>query len=239
VPIPKSSSETELAAYWAEKYGESIDCPELRKCASLEAVQRERAKFASLRILTEFAELLREQWVEQRAFFERSVPGESSSFREHLESERAATGETGARRRAAQMTKLIEFLEGRGDRRAIHAAHFANPAQFLQALQLAERSSRSRTAELLEIVLNRFPESEWAVKTRASDPALGQAAHAVSEWIRKRHQNAKGKPDERTSWPDVVHCLEYHGHDLSQIDTSKADALRHLAKRWQAKQQKS
>jgi hypothetical protein len=35
------------------------------------------------------------------------VPGENSSFREHLESERAATSKEGTRRRAAQMTKLL------------------------------------------------------------------------------------------------------------------------------------
>jgi hypothetical protein len=77
------------------------------------------------------------------------------------------------------------------------------------------------------------------VKTRAADIALGQAAHAISEWIRKKHPSAKSEPNKQALWPDVVRCLEYHGHDLSHIASDKTGAIRKLAKRWLAKQQKS
>jgi hypothetical protein len=199
VPSPKTPSNAKIAADWKEKYGEAIDCPELRKCAALEAVERERARVAALRVLTEFAELLRRQRTDQIAFFDTSVPGESASFRERLEAESTATGEEGTHRRAAQMTKLLDFLEGRDERAPLHAARFAHPEQLLQALQLSQRSFRSRSAELVEAVLRRHPESAWAIKTRAPDFALGKAAHSISRWIRKRHQNAKGESDERTS----------------------------------------
>jgi hypothetical protein len=120
-------------------------------------------------------------------------------------------------------------------RNVLGLARFGHPAELLHALQIAQRRAASRTDEIVRRLLHRHPEWHWHVETRAMDVALAQAAYEVAEWIRSRHRNRGGTLDGYTSWPDVVRCLKWYGHDFAHIGSVTPVAVQRLATRWKAK----
>lgn len=225
-----------MATNWLTKYGEPIDCYELKKHASLASVESERTAVAALRLLAAYSELLGRQSAEQRKFFERRVPGGPARFDEHLDALISAAGANDLNRRKARLERLLTAVEGRDRRRsALAVSRSAHPGELLYVLQFAQRHATAQAAELANTAFRRVPDWRWMAKTRGADVALAHAAYEVSEWIRARHCNRSNKADGNTSWRDVVRCFQWYGHDLSHIAGHKADALRRLATRIHAK----
>jgi hypothetical protein len=241
--VPSKKQAIGDEAFWLKKYGEPINCPELRRIASLAAVERERSAVSALRALGDYAELLRRQRQEQIAFLDHRVPGEDAKLSQRLEDELAAAGERGERGRRARVSSYVALLEGRVGRtkrgtprrNVLALSRYAHPTELILALRLAQRGAASRADEMVSDVLHRTPDWRWKAQTRGADVALALATYEVSEWIRKRHPNTSGQLDGRTSWPDVALCFEWYGHDLSHIAGNRADALRRLASRIRAK----
>ena len=185
----KATNREGVAAYWAKKYGEPIDCPELRRVASLAVVERERSDVAALRILHEYSALLQQQRQQQIAFLERRIHGEDKTLRDHLKDELAAGGAKAERSRSSRIESYLALLEGRVGRtrrgaprsNVLGLARFAHPAELLQALQIGHRRTASRTDEMVRELLHRHPAWHWQVETRAMDVALAHAAHEVAE----------------------------------------------------------
>lgn len=84
-------------------------------------------------------------------------------------------------------------------------------------------------------LLHRHAAWPWQVETRAMDVAFAHAAYQVAEWIRLRHRNRGGTLDGFPSWGDVARCLRWYGHDLANIGSDPALAMRKLVTRWKAK----
>ena len=239
----KATNREGVAAYWAKKYGEPIDCPELRRAASLAVVERERSDVAALRILHEYSALLQHQRQQQIAFLDRRIHGEDKTLRDHLKDELEAGGAKAERGRSNRIESYLALLEGRVGRtkrgrprsNVLGLARFAHPAELLQALQIGQRRTAFRTDEMVRELLHRHPAWHWQVETRAMDVALAHAAHEVAEWIRPRHRNRGHTLDGYTSWDDVVRCLQWYGHDLANVGSDPALAIRKLVTRWIAK----
>ena len=236
----KAINREGIAAYWTKKYGEPIDCPELRRVASLAVVERERSDVAALRILHEYSALLQHQRQEQIEFLDRRIHGEDKTLRDHLGDELEAGGAKAERGRSNRIESYLALLEGRVGRtkrgkprrNVLGLARFAHPAELLQALQLNQRRTASRTDEMVRELLRRHPAWHWQVETRAMDVALAHAAHEVAEWIRPRHRNRGRKLDGHTSWDDVVRCLQWYDNDLGHVGSEPAVAIRRLVTRW-------
>jgi hypothetical protein len=243
VPSKKSFDPKAVAADWLTKYGKPIDCPELRRVASLAAVERERSAVSALRALGDYAELLRRQRHQQIAFLEHRVPGEDAVLGERVEAAHSASGERDRRRQQMRIDDYVELLEsdtkrpncGAPQRNVLALPRHAHPTELFLALRLAQRSAASRADEMVSEMLHRTPDWRWKAKTQGADVALALAACEVAEWIRKRHRNKSGQLDESTSWPDVAFCFEWYGHDFSHIGGEKGEALRVLASRIQKK----
>jgi hypothetical protein len=231
VPSKKQTIDDEIAAYWLDKYGEPIDCYELKKCAALVSVERERSAVAALRLFAAYSELLERQSGEQREFFERRVPGSRARFDTYLDTLMSAAGEDDWKRRKARLERLLTALEGRDPRRsALSVARSAHPAELLYVLQFAQRRATAQAAELADTAFRRIPEWRWKAETRSMDVALAHAAYGVSEWIRPRHRNRGGRLDRYPCWPDVARCLRWYGHRVAG-----AEGVRKLVYAWKAK----
>ena len=239
----KATTREGVAAYWVKKYGEPIDCPELRRVASLAVVERERSDVAALRILHEYSALLQHQRQQQIAFLDRRIHGEDKTLRDHLRAELAAGGAKAERGRGNRIESYLALLEGRVGRtkrgrprrNVLGLARFAHPAELLQALQIGQRRTASRTDEMVRELRRRHPAWRWQVETRAMDVAFAHAAYQVAEWIRPRHRNRGGTLDGFPSWGDVARCLRWYGHDLASVGSDPALAIRKLVARWIAK----
>lgn len=187
-----NKSQRERAAkYWLKKYGEPIDTDELKRVASPRHLSLNRLITRSHQSHGELADLLERQAEELREFFtKRFVRGTATTLADSMK----------------------EHNEQRGDEEAVRPFPFALVEQHLGfGLRLA-RSARTHAA--------RFSSWEAPPSTRALDLELGFACHHVSEWIRKRHRERSGALDGKTSWPDVVKCLEWHRVPIGRLEAA-------------------
>ncbi len=195
-----------VAERWLEKYGEAIDCAAIRDVASAANLEKHRLSFMEARVCLRMAEVLERQAKELGQELERPAPGSNLSLFQQLQNTAQAIEEDPSAtpisaKDAAAPTLLVPGL--------------------IEAMDKGARWLRERAQAVSPAVRD--------AATLAPDLALGRACFEISEWIRARHRRANGMRDGRTSWPDVVKCLEWHGNDIS-LDADKA---RHYALRWQ------
>jgi len=184
-----NKSQRERAArYWLRKYGEPIDCTDLSRVAALSRVELNRLIAASQSGFEELADLLE---------------GQADKLQQYLE-DRAVRGTGRSLEVARQAYRGAALSEGDEARAEVMPFPFRLLAQHIARGRRIAASARTQA--------QRLPIRKGRAASRAPDLALGFACHYVAEWVRERHPSRRGELDGKTSWPDVVKCLEWHGH---------------------------
>jgi len=118
-----------------------------------------------------------------------------------------------ASRGVFQLLQLLQTLASEIE------AHELTEDEIRERLRTAAEATGGHRRALQEAI-SEGARGVWAPPKRgpAADLAQAVAAFGVSEWIREHRE------DGATSWPDVVACLEYFGHEIP----SKADAAGNL-----------
>lgn len=198
-----------FAQTWRERYGKAIDCPELVQVASRSAVDKVRLLLRTARVHREYAELIERLKLREIAFLKKRLRGERANLLENLNS----------------LAKSLEGDESLGVARPTGKAIPLPTIVWRREIETDKlvRWLRDAVAEWPRDVGRRGP---------VADLAFARTCFEVGEWVRARHCDRRGEPDEQTSWPDVVRCLEWYGHDLSAVGAKKSDAVRLRAARW-------
>jgi hypothetical protein len=201
-----ATNRAEVAARWLAKWGEPIDCPALQRVATPAALEAIRIDFDDLRALEDLFNLLGKFRDDLRRFISEPRYGSSESLESRLR-------------------RLVEVRES-GSGPAPIDPSFMISLHTVEALDEYLLSLQ----EPLRQRLSDFPEKYRSVNRRASDIGFGIVCEEIATWIRERHRDRRGELDRLVSWPNVIACLEWHGHDLSHLN-SKPEAARDAARR--------